>query len=284
MRRGQVRVCWFAYGPSEGSLRVSVEQAQRSFPTGTTFTVFADAACPLSPQGVEWLEARGVVCRLTDWPRGGNLNGLPCVQGILECLAGVAQSPRDVIWKLDADTLVGDSGVLLDWFHDANVVGAGLRCPWALGWWGISYALRAGVIAPLAEIIDQQGEAGLADLGLTQAHEDMVISRTLARHESPSRLRSWYSSRQGAAFIARNYREMLPAEDLLARWGVVTFGNRWQLAGSSAERHARELDDMRRAAAVWCPETSRAWRTQRSIGLWQCGVPLTFGKSCEKRP
>lgn len=278
------KVVWFVHGPDTQCLEQSLQQAMRAFPAGTAFFVFADWASRLRREMIASLIARGVVYRETRWARGGNLNGLPAVRGILKCLQWVAERPDDVVWKLDADTMVGDPGVLLNHFRDPNCTGAGLQCPWAPGWWGISYALRAAVLRSLLRIIDRAGLAGLADLGLTEAHEDLVISRTLARHESPSRLRSWMTTRLGGAFCAYNYHAPQQVAQALERWGIVTFGNRWQLAGDEAQKRAFVASSMAVAGAAWRPETAQEWRKSPAESLWMVGMPVRFGKSVVKVP
>lgn len=283
MNKAAVRVVWFVHRPDAACLRWSVLQARKAFPEGTTFHVFADQRpAGFDAQDIANLVAQGVSYKVTRWPRGGNLNGLPAVLGILRCMQSVAKSKDDVVWKMDADTLVGDASVLLDWFQDPNVTGAGLRCPWALGWWGISYALRAAVIAPLQVVIRKAGQAGLAQIGLLEAHEDMVISRTLAQKESPGRLRSWLTSRSGGAFCAHNYQTGADPRRALRKWGVVTFGNRWQVEGDEAHRRAIVAQTMGQASMAWGLESAREWRNPAAEALWQLGVPLQFGKSVVK--
>jgi hypothetical protein len=280
---GTARVVWFVHRPDLACLRWSVRQAMRAFPDGTTFHVFADGRTGgLHARSAEWLTAAGVQYAETDWDRGGNLNGLEAVQGILRAMGGCAQGGDDVVWKLDADTLVGDPGVLLEAFADPNLVGAGLRCPWAPGWWGISYALRAAVIAPLSAVIGSNGEAGLAQIGLSQAHEDLVISRTLARYEPPSRLRTWMTRRTGGAFCAHNYETGGAGRQALHRWGIVTFGNRWQIQGDDAIRRQMVAKSMGQAVRGWRPAAARAWRNASTEALWMRGALLRFGKSSGK--
>ncbi len=280
---GQARVVWFVHGPDERCLYWSVVQAKEAFPAGTTFHVFADGLTGgLSESAKEWLQVVGVEYRETQWDRGGNLNGLAAVDGILMSMLGVAKDRDDVIWKLDADTLVGDPGVLLDWFADQNLTGAGLRCPWAAGWWGISYALRAGTIPRLALRILDIAQAGLHRIGLTEAHEDLVISRTLAGYEVPGRLRTWMTKRTGGAFCAHNYQTGVDPRQALRKWGIVTFGNRWQIEGDDAHRREIVADSMQAATAGWSQEEARAWRLGGAGGLWAVGSLLRFGKSVKK--
>lgn len=277
---GTARVVWFVHRPDGACLRWSVRQAWRAFPEGTTFHVFADGRTGgLHARTAEWLTASGVEYEETHWDRGGNLNGLEAVQGILRAMRGCAKGGEDVVWKLDADTLVGDPGVLLEPFEDPNLVGAGLRCPWAPGWWGISYALRSAMISPLAALIGRNGEAGLAQIGLGQAHEDLVISRTLARYELPSRIRTWMTRRTGGAFCAYNYETGVAARQALHKWGIVTFGNRWQIEGDEALRRQMVAKTMGQAVFGWRPEAARAWRNASTEALWARGALLRFGKS-----
>lgn len=278
MRDLRVKLVWFVHGPDAGCLRESIQQAQRAFPEGTAFYVFGDSGSRLSRAMVASLVAQGVVYRDTRWPRGGNLNGLPAVRGILRSMIWAAERPDDVVWKVDADTMIGDPGVLLDWFQDPNLTAAGLQCPWALGWWGISYALRASALRPLLRIIEKAGLTGLADLGLTEAHEDLVISRTLARHESMSRMRSRLTSCTGGAYSAYNYAAPQEVGDSLLKWGLVTFGNRWQLAGDEAQKRAFVASSMAAAGAGWRAERAKNWRSSATEALWMLGVPLKFGK------
>lgn len=278
MRDFRVKVVWFVHGPDAACLQESLKQAQRAFPPGTAFYVFGDSGSRLSRAVVASLIAQGVVYRETRWPRGGNLNGLPAVRGILRSMIWASERPEDVIWKLDADTMVGDPGVLLEWFQDPNLTAAGLQCPWALGWWGISYALRAGVLRPLLRIVEKAGLAGLPNLGLTEAHEDLVISRTLARHESMARMRSRLTTSTGGAFCAYNYAAPQEAGEALMKWGVVTFGNRWQLAGDEAQKRAFVASSMAAAGAGWRAEGAKNWRSTATEALWMLGVPLKFEK------
>lgn len=279
---GTARVVWFVHRPDAACLRWSVRQAKWAFPKGTTFHVFADGRTGgLHARSADWLTASGVEYAETHWDRGGNLNGLEAVQGILYSMRTCARSGDDVIWKLDADTLVGDPGVLLEGFEDPNLVGAGLRCPWAPGWWGISYALRAAVINPLASVIKRNGESGLAQIGLSQAHEDLVISRTLARYELPSRLRTWMTRRTAGAFCAHNYQTGVAPRQALQKWGIVTFGNRWQIQCDEARRRQMVAKTMGEAVCGWRPETARLWRSASTEALWARGALLRFGKSSQ---
>ncbi len=277
---GTARVVWFVHRPDEACLYWSVLQAKTAFPEGTTFHVFADGLTGgLSETAKVWLRASGVDYSETRWERGGNLNGMAAVDGILMSMASVAKSADDVVWKLDADTLVGDPSVLLGWFVDPNLTGAGLRCPWAAGWWGISYALRAGTIPQLALCILYIDQAGLDLIGLTEAHEDLVISRALAGYEWPGRLRTWMTRRTGGAFCAHNYQTGADPRQALHKWGIVTFGNRWQIEGEDAHRREIVANSMQAAVAEWTQAEAQAWRSGGAERLWAVGSLLRFGKS-----
>lgn len=277
------RVVWFVHRPDEACLYWSVVQAKTAFPEGTTFHVFADGLTGgLSESARSWLRVSGIEYQETRWERGGNLNGFSAVDGILTSMHGVARDRGDVVWKIDADTLVSDPSVLLAWFSDPEVIGAGLRCPWAAGWWGISYALRAGTIPRLALRVLDIAQFGMDLIGLTEAHEDLVISRALAGCEAPARLRTWMTRRTGGAFCAHNYQTGADPRQALHKWGIVTFGNRWQIEGEDAHRRQIVADSMQAAAAEWTQAGAQAWRSGSTERLWAVGSLLQFGKSSKK--
>lgn len=95
----------------------------------------------------------------TNFPRGGNLNGMDCMVGIVDTLAAVAREEDDWVLKVDSDTLVHS----LDWLWDvpteATLAGTGHDPAKNDGrtLYGCCYAMRPSGIAALREQILHAG-------------------------------------------------------------------------------------------------------------------------------
>lgn len=104
--------CTFAYADDEPLVRLCTEQLLTVCP-GARIFVASDRAAPIktAPPGTTLIQ--------TTFPRGGNLNGLPAVLGVLDTLRWCIQQTRsDYIIKLDADTWVQSLAPLTDGKED----------------------------------------------------------------------------------------------------------------------------------------------------------------------
>jgi hypothetical protein len=96
--------CIFCYKDDEPLLALCAERLQQVDPAARIYAI-SDAASPLksAPPGVELRESR--------FPRGGTLNGLPCVAGMLAVYRELmAAEGVDYIVKLDV-TLIEQTHV-----------------------------------------------------------------------------------------------------------------------------------------------------------------------------
>lgn len=130
------------------SLR-SIERLRRNNPDDTLDVyVRDDASLPLAavPEGVDY--------KTTNFDRNGNLNGLPCIQGMLaEHLAIAKAGGYDWVCKVDCDTYVND----IEWLRacDAETsVSAGTYNHHAYAH-GFCYAYTAEGLARIADLLQK---------------------------------------------------------------------------------------------------------------------------------
>lgn len=108
-----VGLVFFAYKNDEPLLRLALEAVPRLRAAGDNVEVFVfdDASAPLSAP------PRGVKYQQTHFDRGGNLNGLQCIQGMLEAYARVMAYGRfSWLIKADCDTFVNN----IEWLRDLD--------------------------------------------------------------------------------------------------------------------------------------------------------------------
>lgn len=89
----------FCYAPDASMLRMQAAQIHRLDPTAVIYAV-NDPAAPITGavEGVRFYEPA------EQWPRGGNLNGLPAIFGQLQTYAALMRKHvADYIVKIDAD-------------------------------------------------------------------------------------------------------------------------------------------------------------------------------------
>lgn len=96
---------WFSFGPDGPALIESVASFREVVGDEARVVVFDDATAPLSPECLK--EVDPDLYRCTDFPRGGNLRGWPCVYGLLDCLIEACDRfGATGCLKVDCDTLM----------------------------------------------------------------------------------------------------------------------------------------------------------------------------------
>mgnify|MGYP001824358138 CR=1 FL=1 len=96
---------WFSFGPDGPCLIESVGAFRHAAGGRGKVAVIDDAAHPLSAECLRMVEPH--YYQRTDFPRGGNLRGWPCVLGMLETMASVCRAANEPgCLKVDCDTLV----------------------------------------------------------------------------------------------------------------------------------------------------------------------------------
>lgn len=105
-----IALCFFSYSKDEPLLNLALQAVPHLRAKGDEVTVYCldDAAHPLDipPAGTRYWR--------TYFPRGGNLNGLPCIMGMVDNFCAILGSGRyDWLVKADCDTYVNH----LDWLR-----------------------------------------------------------------------------------------------------------------------------------------------------------------------
>ena len=123
-------------------LALSVASARACL--GARIAIFDDARHPSDARAVAALTPD--VWTQTHWPRGGNLNGWPAADGIVESmLAAASATGAKIIAKIDCDTLV-----LADQWLDADAPFYGFSHGAGAWFFGACYAFRVDALARLA--------------------------------------------------------------------------------------------------------------------------------------
>lgn len=216
-----ISVNWFSFRGDADSLKVSLRAARRSLPDAK-LCVWDDGGKP----GASMLESDVAEIRdlcdvfeLTTFDRRGNLNGVPCILGEIDCyLASVA----DVAIKCDCDTLFLRPGYFADAFRkDRNLLGAGIRCPKTNGFWGPCYGYRREVLPALREEMSKR-------CWTCPLPEDLTMS-IWARQAAPSRTRIFEYNKKGRGHVGYNYRTSRTLASYVRDWDVITFGGRFAM-------------------------------------------------------
>lgn len=159
----------FTYGGDEAIARKNLEILQTVLenhtPKDREYMVFVvdDAANPWQTPPPH---SPGVTYMKTAFPRGGNLNGRACVEGMVETMATVALALRlDEIIKLDSDTILLNPSFV----HGSGYVGSSERVVEATYGYGSCYGMnRATALAVLALLKVLNGS-------ITPENEDVFI-------------------------------------------------------------------------------------------------------------
>ena len=210
----------------------SVERLRRLCPDDRIRLVIADdAAAPLDA-----LPAEADARLTTTFPRNGNLNGLPCIRGLLDTYTAAALEDDDWVVKMDSDTYLCH----LEWIrgreegHVYNLNNIAHRI------FGSSYALTPATAKAARAIAERQDIE--ARITKWYGPEDLCIS-CLCRmagngwHMVPSHLGGVFAPGQAPQTLGGNLVASSREEAL--RRPFVTFKEFWtRRAGVNAQRVA----------------------------------------------
>ena len=144
--------CIFTYSEDSPLLALCAARLQQVDAEAKIYAI-SDAAAPLksAPPGVELRETR--------FPRGGTLNGLPCVAGMLSVFRELMeQESAEYIVKLDADTWVN---ALPGWAEDDGLGYLGFERWQVYQPAGHCYRLSRAAVARMCEIFEERTRARL---------------------------------------------------------------------------------------------------------------------------
>lgn len=170
-----VAIVYFTYERDAELLGLSLQAVDRLRAAGDNVSVyvFDDASAPLAEVPA------GVVYEQTSFERKGNLNGLVCVDGMLDVYERVfAETGADWLVKQDCDTFMND----LEWLRDKDVERVGQVGSKHVNDFcsGACYALsRAGVAA----VRERLSDAAMRKRAGKAWCEDRVIGRVLETTE-----------------------------------------------------------------------------------------------------
>ncbi len=214
--------------------------------------VFDDGKHPL-PYAPE-----GVVYEKTWFERGGNLNGVACVQGELVCMLKAANaSEAEVVVKLDSDTIVQDLGWMWEEFDReeyAEHVGVVLNeeMDWASG---VCYGIRRWSLeAILRKACSMKLRADVPeDVGMTQIVEAIAgMSTSLVDMDG-------YCEGYKDVLVGYDYQNVRGSWSqwqVYAMSAVVTFGNRNFIKDKARQREivGREMEKFNDVLEGGCGE------------------------------
>ena len=169
----KIAICFFSYEKDAELLNVALRGVKRLREKNPddVFDVMVcdDAAAPMGRDAVpDWVEYVQ-----TDFDRRGNLNGLECVQGMLQVYAGlVERGGYDWVIKMDSDTYINS----LEWLREVDArstahVGTCYREDYGSG---SCYALSAAGIAGLQVLMAEEAVQRRVDIAKC---EDRVFCR-----------------------------------------------------------------------------------------------------------
>lgn len=133
--------------------------------------IIDDANAPCSEKIEHKIKKIGVEWRRTTWPRGGNLRGKPCIEGILEEMNKSATGDDDLLVKIDADTCLMNPGEILDFAQNKN----GILCSSGamnVQIYGCFYCIRAHAVKSVLNVIRKLPVSRTAP-------EDLTIGRCI---------------------------------------------------------------------------------------------------------
>lgn len=250
MNNLKLAITWYTYKGDSGALEISVRQAARVLP-GASLHVIDDAANPVPSAVRRRLESAGVSYTTTSANRQGNLRGMEWVTTQVRSMAEIARgSGADAVFKCDSDTLVIDPSWLLAALDAPHNMAAGTRSVGRYGsrlWlYGAGYAIKTTALERLEREIDKLPQWAMDDLVIMpkSVHEDVFITRmvyllygvdALAIDEWRAE-KAWFAGWQ----YKTSRRDPVIEERWLrvyaARYGCVTFGNRYQIRGTDARK------------------------------------------------
>lgn len=199
--------CIFTYKDDAELVQLCVERVREVDPEAVVY-VADDAAAPVP---------RAVACSRyirTRFARGGNLNGLEAVCGVLDTLRWcMADAGADYIVKLDADTWVNSVEWLADGVEDYI---ACEKCePWRIA--GNCYRISRWAVAGALRYITERTARGEWPASW-HFPEDMTIYDTVRTLRLPHRLVPY------TAGVARGYHDELPLPEVERRAAVLHCG------------------------------------------------------------
>lgn len=144
--------CIFTYKEDAALLSLCTARLRQIDPQARIFAI-SDAAAPISsaPEGVELRES--------SFPRGGTLNGLPCIAGMLATFRDILQAEgADYVIKLDSDTWL--NRLPEGWEQDDGIGYRGLERWQAFQPAGNCYRLSRQAVSSVIHLFEQRSAAG----------------------------------------------------------------------------------------------------------------------------
>ena len=214
---------WFSFGPDGPALIESVETFRETMGPDAQVAVFDEAANPLMD---ECLAVVGPdLCRHTDFPRGSNLRGWPCLFGMLDSMVEACEHfEAPGCLKVDCDTLVLGK----EWI-DRDAPLCGFLPGKSAHTSGMAYWMTHEAIATVKDSLAKRWR-----LDGWMAPEDQTISaEALWRYGPKCVLHDWNKGWAGGWYYGR-----VP-EERYERCQVVTFGDRRLIPGKPCGNEAR---------------------------------------------
>lgn len=236
----KIGIVYFTYGGDAEFLGLSLaglEMLRKQTGDEVEVFVFDDAAAPLA------VVPEGVVYEQTSFAREGNLNGVACVDGMLEAYAKAFERGADWVIKIDSDVVLND----VDWLRGYElqaVAEVGCRhvndfCS------GACYALTRVGMEAVREALTDANTRRRANIGWV---EDRIVGRLC----SMSGLRVVYLGgvynvpHEGLLYHDWMNEGMAPIEELVRPYAVHFKRCRWNTTPEEAENdRAKALERMR---------------------------------------
>ena len=214
---------WFSFGPDGPALIESVETFRETMGAEARVAVFDDASESLNDECLDAVSPD--LYRCTDFPRGGNLRGWPCVLGILGCMAeacGHFDAPGCL--KVDCDTLV-----LKGKWIEPEAPLCGFLPGKTAQVSGMAYWLSREAVATVKASLEDRWRLE----GWTAPEDQTISAEALWRFGPECVLHNWKNGWAGGWHYAR-----VP-EARYGRCQVVTFGDRRLIPGNPCGNEAR---------------------------------------------
>ncbi|MEG0428154.1 MAG: hypothetical protein RR553_09700 [Akkermansia sp.] len=223
-----IAILYISFDRDGLALLQSVRSARRTFGEEVNICIYDDATNPLDEAILDVV--RPYYYAKTTWARGGNLNGIAAVEGVLSCFADVVnRTCADFVIKIDCDTII-QSTTWLD-FSGKWALQGFTTIPPCLAQ-GMCYCLRAD--APTTILNAIKGRTFVSNATRQVLHEDSTIS-FLTTIYFPGAVRIYDTAagavpRRVACGVHYLSNELLAQQaELIKSYDVVTFGDRWTI-------------------------------------------------------
>lgn len=225
-----------------------IEHSGLKYGVDISFVIIDDGNRPCDEVTLEKWKNWGCEYRTSSFRRNGNLNGQECITGILSEFKKSIKRKKDVIVKMDSDTLLLNTDWLENFIADkeALVTASDDRgC-----FYGMCYAMKPDMVDALAEMFQRCPVSERAQEDIYMGHRARLLAKFLSGDKGFMPLPIWLSTADTPGpngphgrLIVYNWHQGLNIAHLYDQFSVINVCN-GMLRGQTAMTDVKALIDL----------------------------------------